>query len=579
MEEEVESVKIQTENPMLNGCITMNLDFCPRENHWISPERFIPHDKHDNFRYQYVVKYKEGVAKWLWKKVTFRGNDDKTLKEAKTRKLNNGRDQYDIFRNPHDKNLMNTISRGQLFYVNWLYQKLSRGGDLKEVLMECEHVGFGHPSYSEKDIRIFFHWVVESTGGNLSHYHCVYLCSLLGQFVYRVRTISAEYCCRMLGDKVIDRLLSKLELCSFEALPKSTAAFIKIVAEHLVKGGSSKGYLIFIKIFCNLLNLEFVMQVADRLSPKSYTDNQFDRQIPGVLESLNRIRDIDSRKIFCSYVIKHAPSVGCLWNLFDAMLQGCPDLLCFLEEEFTSVYLNFILPQRARKPDFLQPCFWSAAPEKLKDKLASPLCEVLVEQISSGTTFTQERLDNLRRIALDPRLQSADTFCRLIMNISSHRSEEMVSMILILLKSRAFLNCWHERFSHHEKFKISWNWIRSQSIDKIPSERIVATVEASATIRATDAIKTNEKLCCALEEQVDQMVLKENFQSIKDAVAGAQIRSTTILPRLVALLKMAIKKRSGAGDHRSKYRQMIHLLGYNLSGEREKILQKVSLDR
>lgn len=246
LEEEVESVKIQTENPMLHGCITMNLDFCHTENHWISPELFIPHDKHDNFRYRYVVKYKEGVAKWLWKKVTFRGNDDKTLKEAKTRKLNNGRDQYDIFRNPHNKTLMNTIFRGQLFYVKWLYQKLSRGGDLKEVLMECEHVGFGHPSYSEKDIRIFFHWVVESTGGNMADYHCVYLCSLLGQFVSRVRTISAEYCCRMLEDKVIDRLLSRLELCSFEALPKSTSDFIKIVAEHLFKRGSSKGYLIFI---------------------------------------------------------------------------------------------------------------------------------------------------------------------------------------------------------------------------------------------------------------------------------------------------------------------------------------------
>lgn len=578
MEEEVESVKIQTENPMLHGCITMNLDFCHTENHWISPELFIPHDKHDNFRYRYVVKYKEGVAKWLWKKVTFRGNDDKTLKEAKTRKLNNGRDQYDIFRNPHNKTLMNTIFRGQLFYVKWLYQKLSRGGDLKEVLMECEHVGFGHPSYSEKDIRIFFHWVVESTGGNMSDYHCVYLCSLLGQFVSRVRTISAEYCCRMLEDKVIDRLLSRLELCSFEALPKSTSDFIKIVAEHLFKRGSSKGYLIFIKIFCNLLNLEFVMQVADTLSPKSYTDNQFDRQVPGVLESLNRIRDIDSRKRFFSYVIKHAPSIECLWNLFNLMLQRCPELLCFLEEEFTSFYLNFILPQRARKLDFLQPCFWSVAPEKLKDKLASPFCEVLVEQITSGTTSTQERLDNLRNIALDPRLQSADTFCRLIMNISC-KSEEMVSMILILLKSRAFLNCWHERFSHEEKLKVSWNWIRSQSIGKTPSERIIAAVEGSATIRATDAIKTNEKLCRALEEQVDQMVLKENFQSIMDAVAGAQIRSTTILPRLVALLKMAIKKRSGAGDHRSKYRQMIRLLGYNLSGEREKILQKVTLDR
>ena len=194
---------------MLNGHITMNLDFHPEEKHWISRELFIHPDQHDNFHYRYVVKYKEGVGERIWKMVTFQRNDEKTLKEAKTRRLNSGRDQYDIFRNPHDKN-RSTIFRGQFFYVDWLYQKLSRVGNLKEMLIECEHVGFGHASYSEKDIGIFFQWVAESTSQNLSPNHCVYLCSLLGQYMYRVRAISAEYFCRMLKEKAIDRLLSKL---------------------------------------------------------------------------------------------------------------------------------------------------------------------------------------------------------------------------------------------------------------------------------------------------------------------------------------------------------------------------------
>ncbi|XP_022802163.1 uncharacterized protein LOC111339713 [Stylophora pistillata] len=579
LEEKVESVKIQTERPMLNGHITMNLKFCPEEKHWISPELFVPPDQQDNFRYRYVVKYKEGIGEWLFKKVTFRGgNDEKTLKEAKTRNLNSGRDQYDIFRSPNDKNLMKTIFLGQLFYIKWLYKKLGRGRDLKEMLIECEHVGFGHPSYSVNDVDDFLEWVEESTAKCPSCYQSVYICCLFGQFVHRMRASAEDYC-RKLERKAIDRLLLLLEPCSFEALPKSSVTFIKKVAECLFKAGSSAGCLLFIKIFCNLLDLEYVMQVADKLSSKSYTEHQFDGQVPSVLASLNRVKDLNSRNRFCSYVIKHSPSVTCLWNLYDALLQGCPDLFYTLEEEFTSVYLTFTLHQRSRKPDFLQPCFWSAAPGKLKARLASPFCEVLVEQIPSETSFTHERLDSLRSIALDPKLQSADTFCRLIVNVSSHKSVEMVSMILILLKSEAFLTCWHTRFSREEKLKVSWNWIRSQFLGKKPSEQILAVVEASATIRATDAVKSDETLCRALIEHVEQMVLKGNFQSIMDAVAVAQNRSPTILPRLIALLRMAIKKRSGSGDRRSKYRQMVQLLGYDRSREREMILQKVTLDR
>ena len=576
--EKVESVKIKTEKPMHNGHTKMKLNFSPEENHWISPELFIPPDQHDKFQYQYVVKCKQGIVKRLLNKVTFGGNDEKTFEEAKTCKLKSSRDQYDIFCNPREKNWIRTIFQGKLFYVKWLYQKLSRGGSLTEMLIESERVGFAHPDFSKKDIEIFLKWVVQSTGKNLFPYQCVYLCSLLGQFLKGMNASPAEYC-GMLEKECIDNLLSKLKCYSSEALPESSTAFIKIVAKHLFECGSSKGYLIFIKTFCNLLDLEYVIQVADTLSPKSYTGEQFDRQVPGVLESLNLVKDFESRQTFFSYVIKHAPSVKCLWNLYDAMLQWYPDLLNILEEEFTAVYLTFTSPQRARKPDFLQPCFWSAVPEKLKDKLASKFCEVLFQQISSQTTSIQGRLGSLRSIALDPRLQSADAFCRLIVEISSQKPIEVVSMVLILLKSEAFLNCWHKRFCHEEKLKVSWNWIRSQSIDGKPSKHIIAVVKAGAIIRETDAMKTDKKLCNALEEKIDQMVLKEDFQSIIDAIADAQIGSTSILPRLVTLLRMAIKERSGTGDQSSRYRQMVHLLSCDYTIEREKILQKETLDR
>lgn len=564
---------------MLNGSITMSLTFYPDEKHWISPELFVPADQHDTFRYRYVVKCKEGFGEWFFKKFTFSGGKDgKTLKEIKTRKLNSGKDQYDIFRNPTDHSRMKVVFVGQMFFVKRLYHMIGSGEGLKDMLMECEHIGFGHPSYLMTDIQTVIQWVVESISKNPTYYQCVYLCSLLGQLVVRTRT-SAQRICNYLEQKTADRLLSSLVHCSCESLPKSSTIFIKSVAEDLFKAGSSIGCLLFIKIFCNLLDMNYVMQVADKLYSKSYTDHQFDHQVPSVLASLNRVKDLDSRKIFFCFLIYHSPSVGCLWNLYDAMSHMCPDMLHILEEDLINVYWKFISCQRARRPDLLQPCFWGQAPENLKEKLASPFCNVLVEQISSETTWSKERLDSLVTIALDPRLQSADKFCCLILNVSSHKSNEIVSIIPVLLKSKSFSTCWVASLSPEEKLKICSNWLIAQHTGKKPREQILAVLEACETLCGTDALKTDDTLCLAMHKEVEHLVLKARFQSIMDAVADAHNRSPTIQQRLVVLFRMAIKQQSGTGDRRSKYRQMIRLLGFDVSKERKKNLQKMKLDR
>lgn len=77
--------------------------------------------------------------------------------------------------------------------------------------------------------------------------------------MYCVCVILVEYFCRMFKEKVIDRFLLKLEYCFFEVLFKSSVKFIKIVVEYFFKGGFLKGYIIFMKIFCNFFDLEYVM--------------------------------------------------------------------------------------------------------------------------------------------------------------------------------------------------------------------------------------------------------------------------------------------------------------------------------
>ncbi len=567
---------------MLNGYVTLFLMcFSGDRKYWRSPELFIYPEEQDTFRYQYVIKYKEGLAMRVFNVLTFKGNDAKAVKETKTRKLNIGYNQYDIFHNPNDRHRMKTIFQGQFFFVKRLYHMLGDGGDLKDMLIECEHVGFGHPSYAMADIDSFIQWVVEIINQTPTCYQGVYICSLLGQFVHRVRGLTAHYTCNSLGKKATDKLLSSFGDCLFDSLPQTSTKFIMVVAEELYKAGSSTGRLLFIKVFCNLLDVNYVMQVADTLSPQTYTEQQFHQQVPSVLDSLTWLRDLYSRRRICCFIINHSPSVRCLWNLYSAISSCLPNLVQSLVDEFSSVYCKFISHRRARKPDLLQSPFWSEVPEMLTEKLANPFCKELTEQILSETNWTQERLNSLATIAKDARLQSAAQFYHFILAVTTHKSKEIASVIPVLLMSKAFCTYWNTSISNEDKEKVCFNWLRVNFFctGKKPKEQILNVVEACESLCAIDALKKNEALCQKMDKEVEGLVLKKTFQSLMDAFTDAQSLSQAIQERLTMLLKSAIKQQSGTGDRRSRYKKMICLLGYDVSKERKKGWQKVKLDR
>lgn len=582
MDETVESVKILTEKPMLNDRLTLNLECCPEStNHWMSPPLFIHAYDEETFRYQYVVKYREGLS-WTWfiKKVTG-GKDEKTERETKSRKLNYGMHQYDIFHTPNEPNQMKKIFLGQMFFVKQLYDTLGKGGDLKEMLMECEHVGFGHPGYAVGDVKSFVQWVSEILIKTpTTPYQRVYICALLGQFVNRVPSWTAWSTCDLLGKRAADQLLSSFGYCSHKALPQSSIKFIKVVAEDLFKAGSSTGCLLFIKVFCNLLDVNYVKQVADKLSSYSYTDQKFDKQVPSVLDSLTRLKDLDtSRRFFC-YIIRLSPSVQCLWNLYNEISSRLPNLEQSLADEFSNVYCKFISRRGARKPDLREWSFWSQVPKNLTEKLANPFCEALTEQILSETNWPQASLDSLTDIAQDARLQSADQFYHFVLTITTHKSKEMVSIIPVLLESKTFCTYWNTRISKEDKEKVCFNWLKANCfrVGKKQKEQILDVVEACESLCATEALKTDKALRQDMDKEVERMVLKAKFESIMDALEDSQNRAPAIQQRLTMLLRSAIKQQSGTGDRRSRYRKMVHLLGYDVSKERKRELRKEKLD-
>ena len=444
-----------TDKPMLNKCVTMNLDRCSDDGkYWKSPPLFIHAEEGDTFHYRYVIKYKEGFRAWLWKKVTFsRNKDEKTIKETKSRGLNRGSNQFDIFHHPSDPNWRGSVFTGQLFFVKSLCQELGNGGDFKELLMESEHIGFGHPTYTMEEVKCFLEWVAEMVNGNPTSCQSVYICSLLGQFVNRVPSWSAWYTCRTLGRKAADSILQSLSRSTYMALPQTSIKFIKLIAQDLFKAGSSTGCLIFIKCFCNMLDVNYVLQVAGKLQP-SYTEQIFDQQVPGTLDSLKRLNNSNSCSRYSSYVIQCAPSVPCLWNLYQIVSFHFPSLVGSLSEEFVRVYCKFISSSRARKPSLLDPVFWCQMPGNLKEKLANPFCKALTDQIPSETCWSKEKLASLKSIVLDASLQSSNHFHQLVLcAVVRHTSKEVVSMLPDILNLDRFCCHWNTSVPEEEKEK------------------------------------------------------------------------------------------------------------------------------
>lgn len=571
---------------MLHGGLTMALEPCSEDRkYWRSPYLFILPNEQETFCYQYLVKYSKGIVDAVRAYVTakFTGKkDERTVKETRARKLNKGMQQYDIFRNPDDHSRMSCIFRGQTFFIKQLCQKLENGGDLKELLMECEHIGFGHPSYEIGDVKKFLKWFEDAIGNSCTPYQGIFFCSLLGQLVDQGRNWPAPYTCNLLGREFANSILLSFDRCPYLALPQRSTRFIEKVAEELFKAGSSKGCLLFIKYFCNHLDANYVMQVVDKLSSQTYIENQFEEHVSLLLTSLKKLTNPAICTVYSSYVVKSSPTIRCLWNLYYSFSLCFPDLVQSLTKDFSEIYGKFISRNRRRKPDLLDPIFWSQVPENLKNELASPFCNALADHVRLENTWSwsQENLVRLKAIAVDRRLHLSADFPHFAMGIMTHKCKEVVSLLPDLLKSNTYCCLWRNAFTFEEKKNVCYHWLKTSCGNETkPNDRILAFVEACELLCTTEALKSDKNLCEAIHKEVDNLVLKMNFQSIMIAFQDGQNSSPAVHENLMSLLRRAIKQQSGTGDRRSRFRQMIRMLGFDISRERKKGLIKGKITR
>ena len=575
----VSSVKIVTERPMLNGTITLSLERCSDDaRHWVSLPLYVDPDNKETFSYRYVVKFKEGivraVAAYLINTLTGR-KDEKTVQEKVGRKLFKGTHQYDIFRNPTESYFSRSIFQGQMFFIQMLYHQLTEH-DLKDLLIECEHVGFGCPSYSYEDVKCCQKWIQDAVRNSITPAQGLYICCVLSQLL---SPGNASYLLERLGCENVDLILSSFESLRNIPLPETSTRYIANVAEDLFKASSSTGPLLFIKYFCKVLDTQSIMLPVNKLSSECYTEEKFDKDASLLLDALKHCEEPMKCEKYLWHVIQICPSVQCLWNLHSAMSHNFSAFVNHFSDEFLGMYCTFISISRAKRPNLLQPWFWSTVPDMLKEKIASPFCKGLAQQFASETKWSKEKIASLKTVVIDTTFQSSDTYCQFLSSVLLSKQKEMEFFLPNLLTSKTFLPYWFDHVSEDDKTKFCENCLSTsfQNSGTTMKDQVLSVVATWKMLCETDALKANKALSEAVEKKVERLVIKAKPKTIMEACKESQ--NDAIKDRLVMLLRSKLKQPSGTGNSRSKCMQMIHLLGFDLSKEKEKDLSETRLDK
>ena len=563
--EHVDDVMLESQKPILNAKrnLTVKLErFRGSSKHWVSRELFFPLTE-EPIRYRYIVKFKQGWGSKLFSLVIGSTGQRNVMKETRYRRLNNERiHQYDTFNKPGDNNVQN-IFAGRLFYIQMLYSRLEEGYNLKAILIECEHVEFGHASYSREDRSVFFYWIKDVLKGGLKFSQAAFLCSLLGQFVKSVGfTLTLG---RYMSEKSADCLLSSLKLCFKCDLPTSSLSHIERVACNLFEAGSRKDCLSFVTYFCHLLDVNFVIKEAGKYQ-LSYAEKMFDTSVADAVDHLKLIHATDDCTSLLMFILLGVPSIACLWNLYHLISSSLPQLMDALSTKFQESFSRFISPSRARKPDLLEVDLWSKTPPTLKKPLADIYCKALMEQINSKASWTKENLENLKTLALDKHLQSSKHAPQLMSWLMKSKDEAVLMKARDILDSEAVAPFW-KGLTPESKHQLCNNWLEStfrlaqKSGGSTKLKDIVLQAFGNLEmISKTRFVNQDKKLCSELVEDLLRFLQRVDLDTIIDLFKNAQSLSQSGEVWLQQLLRATIRRKAGTGNLRSRMKTLIQTL-------------------
>ena len=529
--------------------------------HWQSKEIPIPVNKIDQIGYRYQVLYKEGFGRRLINTITW--SKQEPIIEQGWRSLQTaGTHRYDIFRDPEKRDRFHTIFTGQFFFVKMLYSSVRNGFNLKELLIECEHVHFGHPSFNYRDVDEFKYWVWDNLRPDLKDCQGAFLCALLAQFLNRLKR---ETLWSFLCPAHADYLLKSLAQCSKDELPASALKNIKEISWYLLQRGTNFDCLSYIACFGNLLEARYTIQEAERL-PNPHTEKHFNQVAADALVRLGMLTSREDFERLTSFIISRVPSFDCLW-VFYALLEPCKFGLT--EAALAAFSRSFqVILSRPRRPILLDPTgvVWHSTPKGAMRKiLADPFCEVLVEELKKECYMNQEKLEIMKTFVIDEDLQSSKHLPQIFEILSKSKYENFVDAMVDLLNDHRLASFWG-KMSSQTKQRYCIDWMQSfckcqpRSMTAPHKDSVLVYLRAFERISPSCAVKDDQALMPQLNKWVKSKLGAASLKLQMDAFQDVQTLSDGAQSIYMQQLQEKFQKEAGEGDVHTRLKKMVTVL-------------------
>ena len=398
--------------------------------HWKSdPIHLHPNDA-GKLRYSYTVKYRLNSREKL-KRAVKHNYTESIYKENYEEKIFDGKNQYDVFQqfksNDHEK----VLFLGQFFFVKWLCDGIEGEKNIKEILINAEHVGFGCTYCKSREEQSFFQWVNRESLNNLSPYKSAYICSLLGQF-HRHRTNWSQFESQI-DKSASDGLLEALRCCPKDILPQSSLQFIKCIHKKLFIASSFNSNLEYLLFFGEHFDTDYLLRSASCIGPLTRKENvnEIVSKLMSWLLKLERNQNVDKMLVF---VILNAPTLLSFWIICRHLGDDIS------HRHHIKSKMKWFLTQEI-KSDVLDPAVWKNAPGYLKPEFAAPFCAALREQVEERTEFDHKLLTE---IILDKDLQkyASNDVLQLLKIISNSTKPAFLRAACGVLNALKFNSFW-----------------------------------------------------------------------------------------------------------------------------------------
>lgn len=466
-----------------------------KDVHWKSSVLYISPEK--EVKYRYVITPNHFLS-WF----------SQELYEQEQRSISSSVNQYDVFKDSGDTRYSQHEFEGNLYYISELYL-LVRKESFKELLLDCELMGFDRYNLTYQERQQFSKWLKECTQVPLNPYQALFLIVLLGRVAIQKSFSGSE----KLPSSTADAILNSIEECSASVLPSNSTKYLEAAARVLIPASSTPSYLYLLASLCwliptaNLIRLakERCINSRERLNPK-----QSCCLIDKFLRKLGKADPNPESDSMTSFVISRIQSFSILLYFYESwykIFQSTRERDRMFFVAFTKHIDDAISADGDHQHELVQR--WSSLDQELRHTLSVEFTKAIIKKLDGNSVWwKKQRTVNLCDLLLKEEIWSGKDMLPIIERLVKSGNEQLCNLFLQLLHS-THLKKWWSSVSNDKHKKLCTSWLQV-GIKKRQHWRTSKEI-------VLELLKDLERLCSRYQLQSDD--------SLKDVLGEYTLKS------------------------------------------------------